>query len=113
MKKVLPELMGQPKPQLETSEEDTEMVSVTLCPSLWSSGEDKEEWLGQGVPCPTLLPVECWRLAKSFRMSSAPSHKSDKQCKLIQKPDLLLTQKKWPKNPQPHTDDFPSGCGLS
>lgn len=78
VKNVFPELMGQAKLQLETPQEDTEMVSVTLCPSLWSTGEDKEECLGQGVPCPTLLPVECWSQAKSFRRSSAPAHKSDK-----------------------------------
>lgn len=93
VKKVLPELKGQAKLQLETSQGDTEMVSVTVCPSLWSTGEDKEERLGQGVPCPTLLPEECWSQTKSFRRSSPPSHKSDKQCTLIQKPDLLLAQK--------------------
>lgn len=37
--------MGQAKLQLQTSQEDTEMVPVAVCPSLWSSGRtERSGW---------------------------------------------------------------------
>lgn len=78
------------------------------------AGEDKEkEWLGRRVPCPALLPLECWSQAKAFGRNSAPFRGSDEQCILIQKPDFRLSVKNQPTPPPPnHTAETHSGCGA-
>lgn len=89
---------------------------LCLCASILvqeCAGKDKEkECLGHRVPCPALLPLECWSQAKTFRRNADPFHGSDKHCTLIHKPNFLLTPKNPTKTPQNHTADFSNGCGT-